>query len=466
MFHNVTSSLADVDTDFRLGIFAKESVRDLVHASLTESDRWEKRRRRLPAVIVVWLTLMLVLHRNKSIPNVFLTMRLVARERWPDATFPEVTNEALCHARSRLGQGPLKSLFEKTAQQVSSTATLQGRPVWVIDGAMCNVPDTPANEARFGRPGTARGVAAFPKLRLMLLTCAATRRIRAVRILGCDEGETTALPDLLSYIPKGDVLMVDRGLAGYPLLRKCREHDVHLVMRVSSVYKPRILNRSANGDYDVRGSFRELIPESARAGRRKTQDVYVEARMVVFRFRDQEHPVRLLTTLPREISAQDIAIGYHIRWEVELGIDELKTHLATVCHGTLHTTFRSKSPALVEQEVYALLTAYNLIRTSMTEAGERHDIDPLDISFVGTLEVFRAAAPHLMQKSVREWPELRERLLKDIASQRIRCPRRPISYPRKVKQKMSNFQVKKPGDKGQPCNFQAEIRLCDNLGCA
>lgn len=51
--------------------------------------------------------------------------------------------------------------------------------------------------------------------------------------------------------------------------------------------------------------------------------------------------------------------------ESELSNDELKTHLAAVSHGTLHTIFRSKTPDGVRQEAHGLFVAYNLIRALM-----------------------------------------------------------------------------------------------------
>lgn len=116
--------------------------------------------------------------------------------------------------------------------------------------------------------------------------------------------------------------------------------------------------------------------------------------MLTYRFKERKHPVRLWTSLrPEEVSAQCLAVGYHLRWEVELALDELKTHLATVLHGTLHTTFRSKRPELVLQEVYALLATDNLIRQTMAEAASKRDQDPLELSFVKTLNALREGDP-------------------------------------------------------------------------
>jgi len=461
MFDAAVASLSKDDSDYCLAMFASKRVRQMAHDSLAETGRFERRRRCLPALVVLWLVVMLALHMSASIPNVYLRLRQAARARWGRAEMPAVTDEALCHARSRLGVEPLVALFKKTTQQITPVASLGGYNAYIIDGTSCDLPDTPENEARFGRPETSRGRAAFPQLKLVLLIHAATRQVKAVVILPCRTSEVAALPELLSHLAAGDLLLVDRGFAAYPLLRECQERGIQVVMRINSGFKPVVTQRLGVGDYLVEGTYWEPIPPDQRVAKgRKTRPVTVKARLVVAWFRDKKHPLRLLTTLPASAaSAWDIAVGYHVRWEVELAIDELKTHLASVLHGSIHTVFRGKSPPMVLQEVYGLLAAYNLIRATMAEAAEVHGLDPLNLSFVGSLEVLRSSAPYLLVRPVEDWPELRVQLLRDIAACHLREPRRPKCYPRKVKRKMSNFQIKRPEDVGFTCHFKEEIVL-------
>jgi hypothetical protein len=174
----------------------------------------------------------------------------------------------------------------------------------------------------------------------------------------------------------------------------------------------------------------------------------------------KEPPVRLLTSLEASVfEARDLALLYHQRWEAELAYDELKTHLATVNHGTLHTTFRSKSPDGVRQETYGMLVAYNLVRGLMAEAAEAHNCDPLTISFVQSLRLIQLTLGQLpIAVSDGDPQSIRRLLLCDIASC-INRPRRKRSYPRKVKIKMSNFGVKTPDDQGQNVDFVALLEL-------
>ena len=440
-------------------MFASRQVRKLAADALTETGRWQQRNRSLPALVILWLVVMLSLHRSVSIPNVFLRIRAAARNRWGAGADFDVTDEALVHARARLGLEPLVALFRKTAEDLQCGTSFSDFRAWIIDGTSCDLPDTPENEARWGRARASRGRTAFPQLKMVLLVCAATRRVKAVEILPCNVSETKAFPALLSYLGPGDLLFLDRGFASYQALDMCRARGIQVVMRIQSGYKPRQSRRFGIGDYLVEGTYKERVPAAERTGGRNIREIRVPARLVVYWFRKNAEPARLLTTLPQEIPARWIALGYHQRWEVELAIDELKTHLASVLHGTVHTTFRGKRPDTVLQEVYGLMIAYNLIRQTMLEAAATHGLNPLYISFVDTLEVLRTSAPYLLLQPLSEWPRLRRQLLQDVANCELRKPRRKKRYPRGVKRKMGNFHLKPVGARGEDCDFSKEIEL-------
>ncbi len=152
---------------------------------------------------------------------------------------------------------------------------------------------------------------------------------------------------------------------------------------------------------------------------------------------------------------------YHERWESEISYDEVKVHLETVKHGTQHTVFRSKSPELVEQEFWAMLSTYNLVRGLMAEAAVKHDIPPLELSFVDSLEVIGLTLAEVQSAPDERLPFLHERLLEDLADCRLDRPRRPRVYDRVVKAKMSNYAVKRAHHRQQSRDIEKDLRLVD-----
>jgi len=108
-----------------------------------------------------------------------------------------------------------------------------------------------------------------------------------------------------------------------------------------------------------------------------------------------ERSYRLVTTVlqPQRAPAEELAILYHERWEIETAFDEFKTHL----RGT-QRVLRSKTPELVRQEVWGFLLAHFALRGLMHDAALGalpRARDPDTMSFTHTLRVVRRTLPHM-----------------------------------------------------------------------
>ena len=86
--------------------------------------------------------------------------------------------------------------------------------------------------------------------------------------------------------------------------------------------------------------------------------------------------------------ALELAALYHERWEVESVFDEFKTHMRSAS-----TVLRSKTPELVEQELWGLLLAHFAIRQLMEQAAWRQGLDPDRLSFTHALRVIKRKMP-------------------------------------------------------------------------
>ena len=107
-------------------------------------------------------------------------------------------------------------------------------------------------------------------------------------------------------------------------------------------------------------------------------------------------PARLLTTiLDPKISAKALVVHYHKRWDIEVAFDEIKTHQCATLRGQAPTILRSKTPALVEQELYATVIVYNLVRERIHQAAMETNKDARRISFLDALQCIIDAIPHM-----------------------------------------------------------------------
>ena len=158
-------------------------------------------------------------------------------------------------------------------------------------------------------------------------------------------------------------------------------------------------------------------------------------------------PYWVFTSLlnPATHPAAELAALYHERWELELAFDELKTH---TCERV--EALRSKAPARVEQEVWGLLLAYNLVRLVMSRAAPRARVPPVRLSYRYALLAVRAFWHAAWDTSPGTLPRRLEALLDELA--RFVLPeRRPRRYPRAVKIKMSNYPRNRPASSEVPC---------------
>jgi hypothetical protein len=370
-----------------VGLLTKVFPPGVVDEVIAEAGRTEQRHRLLPARVMAYFAVGMALHSEGSYEDVLglLTDGLA----WADPDAGPVrlpSRSAIFQARDRLGAEPLKGLFGRVAQPLATIETpgawLAGRRLVAIDGTTLDVADTEANDEFFGRPGVNKGErSAFPQARIVGVAECGTHAVFDGVIGPYTTGENTLAREVVGRLEPGMLVLADRGFCGFPLWSLAVATGADLLWRAKSNMKPSHLDTLADGSW-----LAEFTP-SGNAGR--------GAKGLVIRVIDYEvddgrggssGPYRLFTTLldPAEAPAEELAFAYTQRWEIELAFDELKTHQRGA-----RTVLRSKSPALVEQEIWGHLCCHYAIRTLMFEAAHDADVDPDRVSFTAALRITR-----------------------------------------------------------------------------
>lgn len=459
--------LAKESDNFSIELFERRGFRKLICRALDKAGRWQQRRCPLGAVFVTWIVLALSLHRSKSYPNILTAMLGLMREIEPALSLRAAQPNSICDARARLGWEPMEELFHRHAQRIDPKPSFLGFRTFGVDGVRFVLPDTPLNEWAFGRPDASRGESAFPQMLAVALVDTQSHMVKDVVFSDCRDAERPGCEALLHHLRRGDLGFIDRGFAAVWLFKRWMETGAHFLGRIPANWNPEHIKWLGKGDSLVRVHGPEYIPGTlTQSGKGpKQREVTLTLRLIEFEI-EPGKPVRLLTDLldPVKYPARTLALGYHERWETELTYDEVKTHFATVTHGTLHTVFRSKTPEGVLQEAYGMMTAYNLVREVIAEAAQAHAIPAREISFVEALEVIKEALPRFQRAAHCETPGAERRRLirqlhEDIAATRLTRPRRKRVFPRVVKRKMSNFKLKRSQHRQQLRDFRSELRL-------
>lgn len=375
-----------------VGLLTRVFPADVVDEVIAEAGRTEVRSRSLPARVMAYFSIGMALNSEGSYEEVFasLTDGLSWTTGW-EQSWSLPTKSAIFQARSRLGFEPMRDLFARVARPIAHQETpgswLAGRRLVAIDGTCVDVPDTPANAEFFGRPASSRGEkAAFPQARLVALAECGTHAVFDVQIGACRNSEIELARSLIERLEPGMLVLADRGLYGFKLWSQAAATGADLLWRVKSTLQPRHVETLPDGSWLAR------ITATSGTGRARTPPLSV--RVIDYTIddgRDNPEHYRLLTTIldPDQASATDLAAAYAQRWEIENVFDELKTHQRGP-----RAVLRSKSPDLVQQELWGHLCCHFAIRTLMLDAATNSGHDPDRISFVTALRITRRSLSH------------------------------------------------------------------------
>jgi hypothetical protein len=359
---------------------------------------------------------------------------------WPDPDYLVPNDSAISYRRDQVGARPLVALFHQVCQPIATPATpgafLFGLRLMALDGTTEDVPDTPANAATFGRHQSDRGASAFPQVKGVYLVECGTHAIVDAGFWPYHTSERVGGFRLLRAVKPGMLLMWDRGFHDYDMLMQTRKRGAHVLSRLPAHVKPRAIQSLADGSY-----LAYLYPSDYQ--RRKAGERLL-VRVIEYTITEPGLPGygethRLVTTLldPVAYPILELICTYHERWEVEITIDEVKTH-----QRLLPRPLRSLKPVGVIQELYGLLIAHYIIRALMYQAAQQAHLDPDRLSFIGAIRVLQNALPEFQMTAPEQLPALYQRLLRDIARKQL-PQRRLRSNPRVVKRKMSNFKLKR-----------------------
>jgi hypothetical protein len=305
----------------------------------------------------------------------------------------------------------MRHLFDQLAAPCAGLGTVgawfHGLRLMAIDGTTLDVPDTPENDAAFGRTGNAVDTSAYPKVAVVAVVEVGTRAAVAAAVDSCRTGEKTLAARLLGGIGPGELLLADRNFYSFDAWTRARRSGAELIWRMQANVKLPVLHRFPDGSYvtvlinpKARGKRREALAAAATARAAAAvsggvppdePDDATLARVVEYDVPDREGSgkneiVCVATSLldPLAAPAAEIAACYHERWEEETVLAEIKTYLRGP--GRI---LRSESPNLVRQEVWALLLTHYAVRRTMTAAADEAGADPDRLSFIRSLRVIR-----------------------------------------------------------------------------
>jgi hypothetical protein len=349
---------------------------ELVDDVLEQTRTVQRRLRALPSRAGVYFVLALGMFPRLGYLRVWgkLTAGLAG------LGLPCPSEKALRDLRRRLGPAPLKALFEVVAGPLAQPHTpgvrFAGLRTVAFDGLnSLKVPDTDRNRGWLGKIRHRLGMAGYPALRVMALAETGTRGLLGATVGSVSERDEVRLARrLLHLLGPGMLILLDRAFDAAVFLAEITATGAMLLARAKSTRKPPVLAHLPDGSYlsNLDGLAVRIIEAGVvmtGADGTRVADSY-----------------RLITTLTdhRRYPAAALVRLYHERWEIESAYLALRH---TQLDGRV---LRSGDRPGVEQELWALLTLYQLLRMAMVTAVETQPgANPDRASFTTALEAAR-----------------------------------------------------------------------------
>ena len=364
----------------------------------------------------------------------------------PHAPAVSADTSPYCQARARLEQARWVTLRRHLAKQMEANvpfgAVPWSRPVKVVDGTCCNLPDTPANRACYPQSTDQRPGCGFPQLRLVGCFSLQTGASLVYGEGPYRTSEGALFRQLWPHFQAGDIALGDRLFDGYGNLAGLHQRGVDVIFALNA-NRPRDFRAGrALGRLDRLCTLSK--PAKPAAGWTAAAWAELPATLTVRKLKVKVltpkcrvKTICLITTLldPRLWPKALIVLIYRHRWKVELSFDDIKT--------TLQMDMLScRTPAMVRKELEMHMVAYNLTRSIMQEAALTCHVPLPRISFKGTLDTMRQYSHTLARIPVRQrrkrqalYADMLSTIAKDLLPERPgrrepRClKRRPKAFP-------------------------------------
>jgi hypothetical protein len=413
---------------------------EMVDAALSETGRMQRRIRSLPSRVVIYLLLAGALFAECGYLQVWV--RLTGGLDGLAVATPCAA--ALAAARRRIGAAPLRALFDLLRGPGAGPATpgvwWHGRLVVAFDGTSMCCADTPADLAVYCKGGGHHGGTGYPMIRLLALVACGTRAVLAATFGPTTVGETGYARDLLATMGPGMVVLGDRNFAAADLMEDIAERGADLLIRVKNGRRLPVCARCGDGSW------------LSRIGRVEVRVICCQITVATTAGRRSETYQLVTTVLDADCPATELVRLYHERWEIETTYAELKQ---SILGGRV---LRARTPAGIEQEIYALLITYQVLRIAIADATIGTDVDPDRGSFTVALH----AARDQVIKAAGVIADTVIDLVGVIGRQVLNHPlpdRRCRTSPRVVKRAISKFAAHTASGRLHGPSYQATVSI-------
>lgn len=330
------------------------------------------RKRRLPLETMIWCVIGMALFRRMSAWDVVNQMDIML-----PGPKPLVAPSAVVQGRQRLGSQAVREVFALTQARWHAAAE---HPTWCglrllsVDGVIWRTPDTPDNRQHYGSGRNQHGETSFPQVRMVCQMELTSHLLVNSAFEGYHSNEMKLAEQLIDTTPDHSLTLFDRGFYSPGLLHQWQQSGIerHWLIPLRKGTQYEVAHRLGRADAII-----TLTPSPQARKQWPHLPETLQARLLSKTVKGKVRQVLTSMTDPLRYPADEIVDLYSQRWEIELGYREMKQSLLAS-----HYTLRSKTPEMIEQELWGILLAYNLLRYQMVEMSRQcPGVYPCEMSF-------------------------------------------------------------------------------------
>ncbi len=184
---------------------------ELIDECLTDTGIVTLRKRHLSMEMMVWAVTGMALFRSHSMSQLVFHMDILL-----PGNRPFVAPSAVVQARQRLGKDVIRLMFDKT-----SLSHWNGLTLMAVDGTLWRAPDTPENDAAFGRTAIVNKQSEWPQLRMVCQMEVTSHLLSAVAFDSVSEcGEAELVAQIIDRTPDHSLTLMDKGFYALDLLHR------------------------------------------------------------------------------------------------------------------------------------------------------------------------------------------------------------------------------------------------------
>ncbi|WP_305909040.1 IS4 family transposase [Methylomarinum sp. Ch1-1] len=368
-----------------------------------------------------------------------LTVSRLLTERLKRGLKPNTVNTGpYCKARRRLPLAPIigmaKGIGKRLHQSSAHAWKWKGHNVMLADGTTVLMPDTVHNQNEFPQQRNQKPGLGFPIARIVGLISLGTGAMTDYALgpyQGKGTGETSLFSQLLDSLTGGDLLLADRYYATYAIVALMQYMSADVLFKNHA-------NRHADFRLGKKLGAKDHLIKWKKPLRKPvwmSKEAYADLPEVLLIRELRVDGVVYMTSLTdaRKYRKKEIAELYRKRWQIELDIRSIKTHMRM-------EMLRCKTPENVRKEIAVHFLAYNLIRAALARSAKLCGKVPRQLSFKTAVQLINSASLDFFCCSPKRRKEVSISLLKSMAETLVGRQKRE-NQPRAIKRRPKPYSL-------------------------